>query len=254
MGEAQRTHQNHVGSAAIDPTYANDRQPITIMELITARDLCKSYGRGDKKIDVLKEINLTVNKGETIAIVGPSGAGKSTLLNILGTLDRPTNGEIRFMNEPVFDYDSKRLAAFRNKTIGFVFQFHHLLPEFTAVENVMLPALISGAGFDAARARAASLLTEVGLSGRLEHKPGELSGGEQQRCAIVRALIQDPGMVLADEPTGNLDTRTGEEVFELLLGLNKDRGTTLAVVTHNERLASRMSRRLVMSDGNLTEG
>ncbi|MBI5886340.1 MAG: ABC transporter ATP-binding protein [Deltaproteobacteria bacterium] len=224
------------------------------MELITIKDLCKSYGNGGKKIDVLKGINLTVNKGETIAIVGASGAGKSTLLNIMGTLDRPTSGDVRFMNEPVFDYDGKRLAAFRNRTIGFVFQFHHLLPEFTAVENVMLPALISGAPFDAARSRAAALLGEVGLSERLGHKPGELSGGEQQRCAIVRAVIQDPGMILADEPTGNLDARTGDEVFALLLGLNRDRGTPLVVVTHNERLASRMTRRIMMSDGSLTEG
>ncbi|MBI5563094.1 MAG: ABC transporter ATP-binding protein [Deltaproteobacteria bacterium] len=223
------------------------------MNLITIKDLCKSYGGAGKTVDVLKGIDLAVTKGETIAILGASGAGKSTLLNIMGTLDRPTSGVVRFMDEPVFDYDGGRLAAFRNRSIGFVFQFHHLLPEFTALENVMLPGLIGGTPFDAARARAETLLREVGLGERLNHKPGELSGGEQQRTAIVRSLMQEPGIVLADEPTGNLDARTGEEVFDMLLGVNRDRGAALVVVTHNERLAGRMGRRLVMSDGRLKE-
>jgi lipoprotein-releasing system ATP-binding protein len=204
-------------------------------------------------VDVLRGINLSVEKGETIAVVGASGVGKSTLLNILGALDRPTSGEVLYSGEPIFDYDNKRLAAFRNRSIGFVFQFHHLLPEFTALENVMLPALISGMDTAEARAKAEKLLGEVGLSNRLHHKPGELSGGEAQRAAITRALIQGPDVVLADEPTGNLDTRTGEEVFEVLLELNRSRSMTMIIVTHNERLASRMSRRLKMEDGNVQE-
>lgn len=223
------------------------------MDLITIKGLYKSYGNAQKRVDVLNGIDLVIKKGETIAVVGASGAGKSTFLNILGALDHPTKGEVRYRDEPIFKYDEKRLAAFRNKFIGFVFQFHHLLPEFTAIENVMLPALIGGAPYDLAIARAGELLREVGLGERLNHKPGELSGGEQQRTAIVRAIAQMPDVVLADEPTGNLDTKTGEEVFELLQELNRTKGTTMVIVTHNERLAARLSRRLMMVDGNIRE-
>ncbi len=221
--------------------------------LITIRGLYKSYGRGRGRVDVLKGIDLDIGEGETLAVVGASGAGKSTLLNIIGALDRPTGGEVFYRDEPIFRFDEKRLAGFRNRKIGFVFQFHHLLPEFNALENVMLPALIGGVDYSEARRRAESLLREVGLGERLTHKPGELSGGEQQRTAIVRALVQMPEVVLADEPTGNLDTRTGEEVFELLLRLNRERGTTLVVVTHNEALARRMARRIKIVDGRIAE-
>lgn len=223
------------------------------MDLITIKGLSKTYGGAAKKVEVLKSIDLSIKKGETVAIVGASGAGKSTLLNIMGALDRPSSGEVFYKNEPLFKYDDKKLAAFRNRFIGFVFQFHHLLPEFTALENVMLPALIGGAKPVEAKAKAEALLKEVGLGERLNHKPGELSGGEQQRTAIVRALVQNPDVLLADEPTGNLDTRTGEEVFELLLELNASRSTTMVIVTHNERLAGRLARRLKMVDGNIRE-
>ena len=223
------------------------------MDFITVKSLVKTYGNAHKRVEVLKGIDLKIARGSTVAVVGASGAGKSTLLNILGALDRPTSGEVLYGSERVFDYDNRKLASFRNRAVGFVFQFHHLLPEFTALENVMLPLLIGGANPLTAKRKASELLGEVGLSARLDHKPGELSGGEQQRTAIVRSIVQMPEVVLADEPTGNLDTRTGDEVFELLLELNRSRGTTMVIVTHNERLASRMSRRLKMADGYLTE-
>ncbi len=223
------------------------------MNLITVKGLYKTYSSSGKKVEVLKGIDLSIKKGETVAVVGASGAGKSTLMNIMGALDKPTSGAVLYADEPVFMKDDKRLAAFRNRSVGFVFQFHHLLPEFTATENVMLPALIGGAPFDEARSRAEGLLKEVGLGARLDHKPGELSGGEQQRTAIVRALVQSPGVVLADEPTGNLDTKTGEEVFDLLINLNRDKGTTMVIVTHNERLAGRLDRLIRMADGRLSE-
>lgn len=223
------------------------------MDQITAKGLTKSYGRGIARVEVLKGVDLSIAEGETIAIVGASGVGKSTLLNILGALDRPTSGEVLYRGEPIFGFDDRRLANFRNGSVGFVFQFHHLLPEFTALENVMLPAMIAGVPGDQAREKAIGLLKEVGLGERLDHKPGELSGGEQQRAAIVRALVRDPQVVLADEPTGNLDTRTGEEVFGLLMRLNHQRRTTLVVVTHNDALASMMSRRVSMVDGRVAE-
>jgi lipoprotein-releasing system ATP-binding protein len=223
------------------------------MTLFSTRALTKSYDGSGKRVEVLRGIDLDIEVGQTISIAGSSGVGKSTLLNILGTLDRPTSGELLFMGEDLLSYDDKKLAAFRNSSIGFVFQFHHLLPEFTAAENVMLPALIAGSPAAEARVQAEGLLADVGLSSRLEHKPGELSGGEQQRTAIVRALIRSPRILLADEPTGNLDTRTGGEVFDLLMELNEARQTAVVVVTHNETLAGRMSRRLKMVDGQLYE-
>jgi len=223
------------------------------MEHIKIKGLCKSYEKKGKKIEVLKGIDLEINGGETVAVLGASGVGKSTLLNIIGALDRPTSGEVFYNRETIFTMDEKSLASFRNKTVGFVFQFHHLLPEFSALENVMLPALIGGVTYADARAKAESLLKKVGLSERLDHKPGELSGGEQQRCAIVRSMVQTPEVILADEPTGNLDTKTGEEVFEVLLGLNREKNITLIVVTHNERLADMLGRRLTMVDGRILE-
>lgn len=223
------------------------------MELIRTEELKKSYGDSKKTVEVLKGISLTINRGETVAIIGASGVGKSTFLNLLGGLDRPTSGEVYYDGKPVFKHDDRKLAAFRNSTIGFVFQFHHLLPEFTALENVVLPALIGGASFDEAADRATGLLIEVGLKDRLNHKPGELSGGEQQRTAMVRALMRSPSVILADEPTGNLDSRTGEEVFDILMEQNRSRGMTMIIVTHNEKLAGRLTRRLRMVDGNIIE-
>ncbi len=224
------------------------------MELITIKNLCKTYGNLKKRVEVLKGVDLSIEKGETVSIVGASGVGKSTLLNIMGALDRPTRGEVFYRQERISDFNEKKLAAFRNRYIGLVFQFHHLLPEFTAVENVMLPALIGGSNPGEARRKAEELLREVGLGDRLNHKPGELSGGEQQRAAVVRALIQTPEVVLADEPTGNLDTRTGEEVFELLIELNRIRQITMIIVTHNEKLAARTGRALKMVDGRIKAG
>jgi len=186
-----------------------------------------------------------------ISIVGASGAGKSTLLHILGALDRPTSGEVFFENESLFQKRDTELSLFRNKKVGFIFQFHHLLPEFNAVENVMMPALISGMNKNMARGLAEKKLEEVGLSHRLRHKPGELSGGEQQRVAISRALMLHPKLLLADELTGNLDTKTGEQIQELLLGLNQTYRMTVIVVTHNEALAQRLPKRFQMVDGNL---
>lgn len=223
------------------------------MELIKIDGLYKSYGNKVKTVDVLKGIDLSVLKGEMIAVVGASGVGKSTLLHLMGVLDRPTKGDVFYKGEKIFGQTDKKLAVFRNKNIGFVFQFHHLLPEFTALENVMMPLLIGGGDRVSAGKMAEELLFEVGLQERLHHKPGELSGGEQQRVAIARALIQSPDMLLADEPTGNLDTHTGDEVFNLLLRLNQEKGITMIIVTHNERLAGKMKRRIRMVDGRISE-
>ncbi len=222
------------------------------MEHIRLNGVKKHYKKGESEVCVLNGIDLSIKVGDTVAIVGASGAGKSTLLNIIGALDRPSAGEVFYKNESVFTQDNRRLAAFRNKKIGFVFQSHHLLPEFSAIENVMLPAMIGGNRNHAeTRRRAETLLHDVGLGARLDHRPGELSGGEQQRCAIVRALMQEPEVLLADEPTGNLDSKTGREVFKLLIELNKEKKITLLIVTHNEELAGQMSIRLTMQDGNI---
>ena len=212
-------------------------------------DLYKSFGSGAARVEVLKGINLTVAAGETIALVGASGAGKSTLLHIIGALDRPTSGSVRYGGEDLFHRGDNALATFRNRTIGFVFQFHHLLPEFTALENAMMPLLIAGTGKREAEVVAKELLVDVGLSHRLTHKSGELSGGEQQRVAIARALVGAPHLLLADEPTGNLDMKTSDEVHELLEHINKSRGITLIIVTHNVRLAGRMGRTIHLADG-----
>ncbi len=206
---------------------------------------------GPVALHVLNDIDLDIRTGEMLAIVGASGVGKSTLLHILGGLDRPTSGRVFYRDVDVFGLDSDRLARFRNEHVGFVFQFHHLLPEFSALENVMLPALIRGAERAAAAGNASKVLADVGLGGRVHHRPGELSGGEQQRVAVARALMLSPDAVLADEPTGNLDTHTGEAVHELLQKINKERGITFVIVTHNDRLAIRADRVLRMADGKL---
>ncbi len=218
--------------------------------LIRIKDLNKSFMTPGGEIRVLKGINLDLHQGEMAAVMGPSGVGKSTLLHILGALDRATSGKVLYEGNDVFSLEDEELADFRNKKIGFVFQFHHLLPEFNAIENTMMPALIAGISRTKAYKKAEAILAGVGLSGRLTHKPGELSGGEQQRVAVARALILEPRVILADEPTGNLDTQTGEELFSLLLDLNK-KGTTFLIVTHNEDLASKCGRIIKMLDGNV---
>ena len=219
---------------------------------IQVDQLFKTYGNGAKKVEVLKGIDLAVSQGDRVAIVGASGVGKTTLLHILGTLDQPTSGRVRYEGEDVFTLDERALAFFRNREIGFVFQFHHLLPEFSALENTLMPCLIQGLPKKEAASRAEAILTAVGLKDRLLHKPGELSGGEQQRVAVARAMVLEPKVLLADEPTGNLDTRTGESVFDLLQELNQVKGLTLIVVTHNSALASRMSRQIHLVDGRVS--
>jgi len=203
------------------------------------------------QLPVLKGINLDISQGGILAIVGASGVGKSTFLHILGTLDRPTSGRILYGNIDVFALDSNRIARFRNDHVGFVFQFHHLLPEFSALENVMMPALIRKIDRVKATEMAAAVLNEVGLGNRLQHRPGELSGGEQQRVAVARALMLSPDVVLADEPTGNLDSHTGEAIHDLLLSINKQRHVTFVIVTHNDKLAVRADRVLRMTEGRL---
>ena len=217
--------------------------------LVEVRGLHKVFQTGKSEIGALKGIDLTVQRGEMVVVVGASGAGKTTLLHILGALDRPTEGEILYNGVDIFARRDAALAEFRNREIGFVFQFHHLLPEFSAVENVMLPALIQRKGKRQAREWAEQILAEVGLEERLSHKPGELSGGEQQRVAVARALVLQPTLVLADEPTGNLDSETGEKIIELLFSLNRIRGVTMIIVTHNEALARRFSHKIQLADG-----
>jgi len=220
---------------------------------IVVRELCKSFNNSGTRIDVLKEVNLELNQGETIAIVGASGIGKSTLLHILGALDRPDSGTFLFQGEDVLLFDSIKLARFRNESVGFVFQFHHLLPEFSALENAMMPLLIKGLSKQKAGEAAETVLVRVGLKDRLSYRVGKLSGGEQQRVAIARSLVLKPDILLADEPTGNLDKTNSEQVHDLLLELNREFDVTLVVVTHNMELASYMSRRATIIDGKLIE-
>jgi lipoprotein-releasing system ATP-binding protein len=221
--------------------------------MITVTNLHKSFAIGEQTLAVLKGINLTISHGELIAIVGASGAGKSTLLHILGLLDHPTRGTVHFEGQDLFQLAEPARADFRNRRIGFVFPFHHLLPEFTALENACMPALIQRRQPEEVEKEARSILDEVGLGARLNHKPGELSGGEQQRVAVARALLQKPDLVLADEPTGNLDTRTGEALFSLMRELNKSRGTTFVIVTHNDKLSAQADRIVYMQDGQIVQ-
>jgi lipoprotein-releasing system ATP-binding protein len=219
--------------------------------LIRLQDVGKAYVHNSTRTEVLRNVNLDIRRGELLAVVGPSGAGKSTLLNIIGTVDHPTAGTVSYGGTDLFGQSSRQRADFRNRKLGFVFQFHHLLPEFTALENIVMPARIAGADLRAAEKKARELLGYMGLAGRLTHKPGELSGGEQQRVAVARSLIMNPEVVLADEPTGNLDTHTGQEVFEILSRLNRDLGMTLIIVTHNEEFAKSAPRRVVLVDGEI---
>jgi lipoprotein-releasing system ATP-binding protein len=221
------------------------------VSMIIVKDLHKSFPMGEQTLTVLRGIDLTIERGELIAVVGASGAGKSTLLHILGLLDRPSKGTVCFEGQDLFQLSEAAQAEFRNRRIGFVFQFHHLLPEFTALENACMPALIQRREAEEVRQEAIGLLKDVGLGPRLQHKPGELSGGEQQRVAVARALLQKPDLVLADEPTGNLDTHTGDALFALLRELNKARGTTFVIVTHNDKLSAQADRILHMQDGQI---
>jgi lipoprotein-releasing system ATP-binding protein len=220
--------------------------------IIQTKDLIKEYKISkDKSLRVLKGINIEICEGEIISIIGASGAGKSTLLHLLGTLDKPTSGEVLFEGENVFKQSSDKLAKFRNSKIGFIFQFHHLLPEFTAIENVSLAAMIAGKSLKEVYGTAKSYLTDVGLGDRIEHKPSELSGGEAQRVAIARALINSPRIIFADEPTGNLDTQNSDEVMNLIFDLRKKYNQTFVIVTHNERFSAMTDRTLKMVDGQI---
>jgi len=213
--------------------------------MITIKDIKKSFG----SLEVLKGIDLHIEKGEVVSIVGPSGAGKTTLLQIIGTLDKPDAGSILIDNVNVTTLSQKKLADFRNRHIGFVFQFHQLLPEFTALENIMIPAYIAGTGSKAAKQRAEELLQFMGLSDRAKHKPNELSGGEKQRVAVARALVNNPAVILADEPSGSLDTKNKEELHQLFFDLRDKFGQTFVIVTHDEQLASITDRTIHMRDG-----
>ncbi len=228
-------------------------RPVLEKPLIKARNISKSYDHGDAHIRVLDRLSFDLQSGETLGIVGASGIGKSTLLHILGTLDRPDDGSLVYAGKNVLDWDDTRLARFRNRTIGFVFQFHHLLPEFSALENTMMPALIGGIGKKTAKELAETILIRVGLKDRLSHRAGELSGGEQQRVALARALVQRPSILLADEPTGNLDRANSERIHNLLMELNLELGMALVVVTHNLELAALVSRRVTILNGGLKE-
>ena len=215
--------------------------------MIRANHIKKSY----QKLDVLKGVNIDISKGEVISIVGASGAGKTTLLHILGTLDRANSGTLEINNVTISSLSDKKLAEFRNKNIGFVFQFHHLLPEFTALENVCIPAFIGGTSKSLAEEKAKELLSFLGLTERLNHKPSELSGGEQQRVAVARALINNPAVIFADEPSGNLDSNSAKELHNLFFTLREKFNQTFVIVTHNEELANMADRKLVMRDGSI---
>jgi lipoprotein-releasing system ATP-binding protein len=221
--------------------------------LILVENLFKSFGHAPKRVDVLQDISLTFSSGEAVAIYGKSGVGKTTFMHILGTLDKPTSGRVIYGGQDLFSMKEKALAAFRNREVGFVFQLYYLLPEFNALENTMMPALIQGMQRGQAATKAEEILVEVGLKDRITHKPGELSGGEQQRVAVARSLILQPTLLLADEPTGNLDTTTGHAIHDLLMRLNTEKRVTLILVTHNYEIASRMRRRIQMVDGKVFE-
>jgi lipoprotein-releasing system ATP-binding protein len=221
--------------------------------VLACDNLTKYFQQGDARVDVLKGIDLKIHPGERVAIVGASGSGKTTLLQLLGGLDLPTSGTVRIAGQEISQLSDKQRGDLRNRALGFVYQFHHLLPEFTALENVAMPLLIRRVSVEEARAQARQLLERVGLGARLEHRPGQLSGGERQRAAVARALVTRPPVVLADEPTGNLDGANARQVFELMLELNRELGTALIIVTHAPELAAQLQRSLTLSDGRLHE-
>lgn len=224
------------------------------MTWLDVRGIYKSYQTGgDRQLEVLNDVSFQVDKGEFVAVVGESGSGKSTLLHLLGALDRPSEGTVLFEGEDIFQKDDEALAAFRNKSIGFVFQFHHLLPEFTALENVAMPSLIQNTSLQDVQGRATELLDLLGLKARTHHRPGQLSGGEKQRVAVARALMNQPGLILADEPTGNLDTKTAESLHEELMRLSRTFGQTFIIVTHNPALAEMADRVLRIGEGSIHE-
>lgn len=226
----------------------NNTQP-----LLTANNLYKTYKEGKMVTEVLKNVSFDLHPQSLLAIIGSSGSGKSTLLHLLGGLDKPTSGEIIFKSQQLNQLSEQAKAKLRNQDIGFVYQFHHLLPDFTALENIAMPLLIGGVSPNEAKKRAKDMLASVNLTNRAEHRPSELSGGERQRVAIGRALINNPSLVMADEPTGNLDKATADAIFDLLIKLNKEQGTAFLVVTHDLELAKKLDKQLVMSDGQLSE-